>query len=88
MCIRDRHYIAPACLEIGLISGNMDGYQVRVYDKERMICDCLRSRNKMDKEIFNKAIQNYIADHPKNIPRLLEDVYKRQSWYRARFTLT
>ena len=66
------HYIVPACLEIGLTSGNMDGYQVRVYDKERVICDCLRSRNKMDKEIFNKAIQNYIADSQKNIPRLLE----------------
>lgn len=66
------HYIIPACLEIGLACGNMDGYQVRVYDKERVICDCLRSRNKMDKEIFNKAIQSYIADPEKNIPHLLE----------------
>ena len=66
------HYMIPACLEIGLTSGNMDGYHVRVYDKERVICDCLRSRNKMDKELFNKAIQNYISDPQKNIPRLLE----------------
>ena len=66
------HYMIPACLEIGLTTGNMDGYHVRVYDKERVICDCLRSRNKMDKELFNKAIQNYISDPQKNIPRLLE----------------
>jgi hypothetical protein len=26
----------------------------------------------MDKEIFNKAIQGYIADSEKNIPRLSE----------------
>lgn len=66
------HYIAPACLEIGLTYGNMDGHSVRIYDKERVICDCLRLRNRMDKEIFNKAIQGYIADPEKNIPRLLE----------------
>ena len=29
-------------------------------------------RNKMDKEIFNKAIQNYIADPEKSIPKLME----------------
>ena len=37
-----------------------------------MICDCLRYRNKMDKEIFNKAIQGYISDTSKSIPRLME----------------
>ena len=43
-----------------------------MYDKERTICDCLRYRNKMDREIFNKAIQNYINDSTKNIPKLME----------------
>jgi len=43
-----------------------------MYDKERVICDCLRYRNKMDKELFNKAIQGYINDTSKNIPRLME----------------
>ena len=42
------------------------------YDKDRVICDCLRYRNKMDKEIFNKAIQHYINDPEKRIPKLLE----------------
>ena len=50
----------------------MDGHEIRIYDKDRVICDCLRYRKKMDKEIFNKAIQNYIADPEKSIPKLLE----------------
>lgn len=57
---------------LGLTEGQIDGYEVRIYDKERMICDCLRYRNKMDKEIFNKTIRNYIRDPEKNIPKLLE----------------
>jgi len=62
----------PAVLELGLTKGNMDGHEMRIYDKDRVICDCLRYRNKMDKEIFNKAIQNYIADPEKRIPKLME----------------
>ena len=42
------------------------------YDKERVICDGLRYRNKMDKEIFNKAIQGYVSDTSKSIPKLME----------------
>jgi len=66
------YYVEPAHLELGLTTGEMDGHTVRIYDKDRVICDCLRYRNKMDKEIFNKAIQNYINDPGKSIPRLLE----------------
>ena len=66
------YYVEPAVLELGLTKGNMDGHEVRIYDKDRVICDCLRYRNKMDKEIFNKAIQGYIADPEKSIPKLME----------------
>lgn len=66
------YYVEPAVLELGLTEGNMDGHEIRIYDKDRVICDCLRYRNKMDREIFNKAIQKYIADPEKRIPKLLE----------------
>lgn len=66
------YYIEPTVLELGLTKGAMDGHEIRIYDKDRVICDCLRYRNKMDKEIFNKAIQNYIADPEKSIPKLME----------------
>ena len=66
------YFLEPAVLELGLTKGNMDGHEIRIYDKDRVICDCLRYRNKMDKEIFNKAIQNYVNDPGKSIPKLLE----------------
>lgn len=66
------YYVEPKVLELGLTKGNMDGHEVRIYDKDRVICDCLRYRNKMDKEVFNKAIQNYIKDPAKCIPKLME----------------
>lgn len=66
------YYVAPELLEIGLCEQSIDDNFVKMYDKERVICDCLRYRNKMDKELFNKAIQGYISDTCKNIPRLME----------------
>lgn len=66
------YYLAPTVVELGAVAGDIDGHTVRIYDKERVICDCLRYRNKMDKEIFNKAIQNYIADPGKYLPKLME----------------
>ena len=66
------YYVAPELLDLGLCEQSIDGNLVRMYDKERAICDCLRYRNKMDKELFNKAIQGYINDTGKSIPRLMK----------------
>ncbi len=66
------YFVAPGLLELGLCEQKMDGNSIRMYDKERVICDCLRYRNKIDKELFNKAIQGYVNDTAKNVPRLME----------------
>lgn len=65
------YYMEPSLLELGLTDGEIDGNSVRIYDKERTICDCLRYVKKMDKEIFIKAIRSYVDDAQKDIPRLM-----------------
>lgn len=57
---------------LGETEGEIDFHRVRIYDRDRTICDVLRNMNKMDKEIFNKAIQGYVKDPKKNIPNLME----------------
>lgn len=64
--------VEPALLSIGETKGEIDFTEVRIYDRDRTICDVLRNMNKMDKEIFNKAIQNYVKDPKKNIPNLIQ----------------
>lgn len=58
-------------MQLGESEGKIDYEKVRIYDRDRTICDVLKNMNKMDKEIFNKAIQNYINDSKKNIPNLM-----------------
>jgi len=62
----------PALLSLGETRGEINSISVRIYDRDRCTCDVLRNMNKMDKEIFNKAIQGYVKDTKKNIPNLME----------------
>ena len=52
--------IEPTILSIGATRGEINFTDVRIYDRDRTICDVLRNMNKMDKELFNKAIQGYL----------------------------
>ena len=65
------YYLAPSVLELGASAGEIDGCPVRIYDRDRLLCDCVRYRNKMDRELFNQAVQAYVQDPQKNVPRLL-----------------
>ena len=49
----------------GATVGNFNGVELKVYDRERTICDCFKYRSKLDNEIFNKAINAYVADPKK-----------------------
>jgi len=66
------YFLESALLDIGATDGQIDLNPVRIYDRDRTICDCLRYMRKMDKEIFNKAIQGYVADPKKNVPNLMQ----------------
>ena len=64
--------VEPDLVSLGETKGSINFVDVRIYDRDRTICDVLRNMNKMDKEIFNKAIQGYVKDPKKNIPNLME----------------
>lgn len=64
--------VEPELLPVGETKGKIDFTEVRIYDRDRTICDVLRNMNKMDKEVFNKAVQGYVKDQRKNIPKLME----------------
>lgn len=66
------HYIPEAQMTLGVEMVNIEDTELKIFNRERVICDCLRQENKMDVEVFNKAIQAYIKDPKKNVPRLME----------------
>lgn len=48
------------------------GNQVTVYDKERTICDIVRNKEKMDVQVFQTAMKEYMKSKDKKIPILMQ----------------
>lgn len=59
-------------MELGVETVVIEKTTLKIFNREHIICDCLRQENKMDAEIFNKAVQAYVKDLNKNIPQLME----------------
>lgn len=55
---------------LGKTEEDFNGIRLPVYDRERIICDCIRNRDTMDKEMFIKALRSYAADSAKDLGRL------------------
>lgn len=72
------YYLEPHLLTFGIREEDFSGYSMKIFDRDRLICECLKYENKMDRETYNKAIQSYVSDSRKNITKLLEYAQKRR----------
>jgi predicted transcriptional regulator of viral defense system len=63
---RELHEIGVTKIE------TMFGNSVTVYDMERTICDCLRSRNNLDISVVMDAIKRYVKRKDKNLNKLMQ----------------
>ena len=64
------YFVGPEIYELGKVTDDFEGVSLPVYDRERTICDCFKYRTKLDSEIFNKAVNAYVADDKKNLVNL------------------
>ncbi len=65
-------YTEPDVLEVGVTTVDLNGVQMRVYTKERLICDCLKYQEKLDRVDFRRGVFGYIEDETKDIAALME----------------
>ena len=64
--------IKPELHEIGLTTAKTPfGNIVPVYDKERTICDLIRSRNRMEMQTFQDALKMYVRRKDKDLRTLM-----------------
>lgn len=72
------YYMKKELLSIGITTAEYGDCTMQIFDRDRLICECIFYENKMDRETYNKAIQGYVADPKKNVPKLLEYAEKRR----------
>ncbi len=65
------YFFEPHILKLGITQGAINGHIVRIYDRERTLCDIFRYSNKIDRELLNKSIQGYLKDNSKDTRTLI-----------------
>ena len=64
--------VKPEIYNVGVTTTKtIYGREIKVYDTERTICDIIKNRNKMDKDMFFMALKSYSSSKRRNINRLL-----------------
>lgn len=59
------HYVKPEVHSLGVTTATSPmGSEIRLYDKERCICDLIRSGKTADKQLYTQAIKEYFANKP------------------------
>lgn len=76
------YYVQKNLYHLGETTGTFNDVALPVYDRERTICDCFKYRTKLDNELFNKAVNSYVADPNKSLANLAKyakemGVYKK-----------
>ncbi len=66
------HYCKKELWDLGIMNVNTPmGYNVRVYDPERCICDMIKDKENIDRQIYVQAIQEYFRSkcNPRKVIR-------------------
>ncbi|WHE06046.1 hypothetical protein PGH24_07630 [Thermoanaerobacterium thermosaccharolyticum] len=66
------YYLESKFLKIGVETIQVEGFTIKIFNRDRAICNVLRYKNKLEEEVFNNAVQRYVKDQKKNIRKLFE----------------
>lgn len=70
-------YVKDDIFPIGMIDiKTINDLTVKCYDLERTICDIIRDKNHVDKEIYSKALKEYAKNKNKDILKLIKYAQK------------
>ena len=72
------YYTEPEVLKLGVTEIPFAGGTMPIYTNELMICDCLKYEEKLERDVFKRALLSYIADGSKDIATLLKIARERK----------
>ena len=65
------HYYTEAVLGIGVMKMKIDGFNIRIYDVERCVCDAIKFRNKIGMDVCSEILDNYLNRPNRNLSKLM-----------------
>jgi predicted transcriptional regulator of viral defense system len=65
-------YFTDKRFKTGIFIHKIDSQEIRLYNKEKTLCDAVFYRHKIGIDIVKEALQNYTREQGKNIKKLLD----------------
>ncbi|MDD6381517.1 MAG: type IV toxin-antitoxin system AbiEi family antitoxin domain-containing protein [Lachnospiraceae bacterium] len=72
------YYTKAEVLEIGVETLDKRDFGMKIYDKDRLICDVLKYQEKISRDEFQEGVFSYIRDPEKNVEHLMTYAAERQ----------
>ena len=66
------YYWSKSILPIGKVTIEMENNQVDIYDLEKSVCDAVKFRNKVGKDILNEVLNEYLKRKDRNLEKLIQ----------------
>lgn len=66
------HYTDKESLYLGAAPVSFGGGSLKIYDRERLICDCMKFEDKLDRQVLQDALKCYLREPRKDIQKLME----------------
>lgn len=66
------YYLEPDILMVGAEEFSLGEGKLFLYNKERLICDCLKFEEKLEREALQQSLRRYIEEPDKDVQKLLE----------------
>jgi predicted transcriptional regulator of viral defense system len=56
--------------ELGIIKKEIEGIEMKIYDKEKTVCDIIKYRNKIGLDTVKEILKNYLKQSDRNLTQL------------------
>ncbi len=57
---------------LGIVDERIEGHDIRMYDREKTICDAVRYRRVLGQDVINEAVRKYLQSEGRDVDRLIE----------------
>lgn len=71
-------YAEPEILKFGVEEMSFGNEKIHIYNKERLVCECLKYEDKMDRSCFKEGLISYIRDEDKDVAMLMKYAKERR----------
>ena len=71
-------YAEPETLRSGVDRIDFGNAKMQIFDKDRLICECLKYEDKMERAVFQEGVLSYIKDEKKDIANLMKYARERR----------